>query len=73
MPGEPKSLNPNTEPLDELAMFVGENIFSKLVARADDGTVLPGVAERWTEAADRRSYTFYIRPGIRFHDGTPLT
>jgi len=73
LPGEPKSLNPNTEPLDELAMFVGENIFSKLVARADDGTVLPGVAERWTEAADRRSYTFYIRPGIRFHDGTPLT
>jgi len=73
LPGEPKSLNPNTEPLDELAMFVGENIFSKLVARADDGTVLPGVAERWTEAADGRSYTFYIRPGIRFHDGTPLT
>lgn len=71
--GEPKSLNPNPDPLDEFAMIVGENIFSKLVARADDGTVLPDLAERWTEAADGRSYTFYIRPGVRFHDGTPLT
>jgi peptide/nickel transport system substrate-binding protein len=73
LPGEPKSLNPNTAPLDELAMIVGDNLFSKLVTRAEDGTVLLDVAERWTEAADTRSYTFYIRPGIRFHDGTPLT
>jgi len=73
LPAEPKTLNPNVDPLDELAMFVGENVFSKLVARADDGTVLPDIAERWTEAADGLSYTFYIRPGIRFHDGSPLT
>lgn len=71
--GEPRSLNPNVAPLDEYAMIVGENVFSKLVARADDGTVLPDVAERWTEAPDGRSYTFFIRPGIRFHDDTPLT
>jgi peptide/nickel transport system substrate-binding protein len=71
--GEPKTLNPNLAPLDEYAFIIGENIFSKLVARADDGTVLPDVAERWTQSADGRAYTFYIRPGIRFHDGTPLT
>jgi peptide/nickel transport system substrate-binding protein len=71
--GEPKTLNPDVAPLDEYAMIIGENIFSKLVARAEDGTVLPDIAERWTESADGRSYTFYIRPGIRFHDGTALT
>jgi ABC-type transport system substrate-binding protein len=71
--GEPHTLNPNVAPIDEYALIVGQNIFSKLVSRADDGTVLPDIAERWTEADDGRSYTFYIRPGIRFHDGTPLT
>jgi peptide/nickel transport system substrate-binding protein len=73
LPGEPKTLNPNVAPLDENALILSQSLFSKLVSRADDGTVLPDVAERWTQSDDGRSYTFYIRPGIRFHDGTPLT
>jgi peptide/nickel transport system substrate-binding protein len=73
LPGEPRSLNPNTAPLDEYSLLLGQNIFSKLVSLADDGGVLPEAAERWDESADGRTYTFYIRPGIRFHDGRPLT
>jgi peptide/nickel transport system substrate-binding protein len=73
LPGEPRTLNPNIGPLDEYALIVGQNIFSKLVSRADDGTILPEVAERWTHSPDGLSYTFHIRPGITFHDGRPLT
>ena len=35
--------------------------------------VIPWLAERWSVAADGRSYTFTIRDGVRFHDGTALT
>lgn len=73
LPGEPRTLNPNVAPLDEYALLVTQNLFSRLVTRADDSGVLPELAERWTESADGLTYTFYIRKGVRFHDGTPLT
>jgi peptide/nickel transport system substrate-binding protein len=31
------------------------------------------VAESWTVSADKRVYTFKLKPNVLFHDGTPLT
>jgi peptide/nickel transport system substrate-binding protein len=39
----------------------------------DKGGVGPGVAERWELADDGLSWTFYLRPGQKFHNGDPLT
>jgi peptide/nickel transport system substrate-binding protein len=33
----------------------------------------PALAERWEISGDGRSYTFSLRKGLKFHDGTPLT
>lgn len=70
--GEPRSLNPNLW-LDEHAMLVGQNLFSKLVSLAADGSLLPDLAERWDESPDGLTYTFHLRPGVVWHDGYPLT
>src|SRR5213593_1292066 len=35
--------------------------------------VIGDVASEWKIAPDGLTYTFRIRPGIRFHDGSPLT
>jgi len=37
------------------------------------GGIGPGVAERWELAEDGNSWTFYLRPGQKFHNGDPLT
>ena len=33
----------------------------------------PGLAERYEFAPDARSATFWLRPGIKFHNGEPVT
>jgi len=41
---------------------------------ADGGrTVVPDLAHRWEISPDRRVYTFFLRDGVKFHDGAPLT
>ena len=35
--------------------------------------VVPDLAQSWTAAPDGLSYTFKIRSGVKFHDGSPLT
>ncbi len=36
-------------------------------------TIVPDVAEKWEVAPDGLAYTFKLRNGVTFHDGTPLT
>jgi len=47
-------------------------VFENLVIRGDDGNYEPWVAESWTTSDDGLEITFNIRPGITFHDGTPV-
>jgi peptide/nickel transport system substrate-binding protein len=50
-------------------------IYDTLVGCTDDGKISAetGIAERWEEAADKLSWTFWLRKGVSFHDGTELT
>ena len=40
---------------------------------ADDFSPGPGLAESWEESADQTSWTYKIRPGLKWSDGQPLT
>lgn len=48
-------------------------IFSGLVRLDPDLRPAPDLAESWSASADGAAYTFYLRPGARFHDGRPVT
>jgi len=67
---EPKSLDPHAvTSLNDFRILV--NLYEGLV-RFKDGSleVEPDLAESWQVSEDGMTYTFYLRPGVRFHDGT---
>ncbi len=59
---------------DESASAIEQLLYAKLLDFSPDGHgFLPDLAERWEESADGRSYRFFLREGLVFHDGSPLT
>ncbi|WP_376095906.1 ABC transporter substrate-binding protein [Roseomonas sp. CCTCC AB2023176] len=48
------------------------NIYDTLVARDAGMQLRPGLAESW-RVVDDTTWEFRLRPGVRFHDGAPLT
>ena len=57
--------------------FIAQQIsflfLDKLLTVADDWTLQPRLAERWETAPDGKSVTFYLRNGLKWSDGAPLT
>jgi peptide/nickel transport system substrate-binding protein len=55
------------------SLMVCAQIFEPLVAFKPGTTeITPGLAERWEVSDDLRTWTFYLREGVKFHDGTNL-
>jgi len=58
---------------DGNSFMIGDNIFEALVAYKDESTALePGLAKSWDTSSDGKTYTFHLRKGVKFHDGTPF-
>src|SRR5437016_4015495 len=57
--------------------FIAQQIsflfLDKLLTVADDWTLQPRLAERWETGADGKSVTFFLRKGMKWSDGAPLT
>lgn len=48
-------------------------IFDRLVTRDYQFNYKPGLAEKWETSPDGLKWTFYLKKGVKFHDGKPLT
>lgn len=47
-------------------------LYNTLIELDLDFKPAPGLAERWRSTPDGREWTFHLRDGVRFHDGTML-
>lgn len=70
---EPPGLDPTTNAAAAIDRIVNHNLFEGLVMVDPKGNIVPGLAERWEISANGLEYTFYLRSGVKFHDGRPLT
>ncbi len=69
---EPVALDP-AQVTDLNSNRVGRRVVETLVTFADESTrIVPGLAESWTISKDGLTYTFKLRKGVAFHDGTPF-
>jgi len=51
---------------------VSFNIFDNLTSRHPDGKLYPGLATEW-KLENQTTWRFKLRPGVKFHNGDPLT
>src|SRR3974390_2003336 len=69
---DPTGLDPEAV-LNNTSGFVMATIYDSLVAyKPGSVDVGPGLAESWEASADGLTYTFHLRKGVKFHDGTPF-
>src|SRR5881409_3088437 len=71
---DPPSLDPHQESTFATLQLVAP-LYSTLVQTDPYAypKIIGDAASEWKISADALTYTFKIRPGIRFHDGSPLT
>ena len=69
---EPPHLDPTSAAAGAIDQVLYSNVFEGLTRFAEDGSIVPGLAESWTVSPDGRVYTFTLRSGVRFHDGTAM-
>jgi len=52
---------------------VSESLIALDVMHPPKYEYMPVLAERWDLSEDKKTYTFHLRKGVKFHDGTPFT
>lgn len=67
---EPPGLDPTVAPAAAIGEIVHYNIFEGLTKINVDGSVTPLLAQSWTMDPDGKLYSFKLRKGVKFQDGS---
>ena len=70
---EPPILDPTQGAAQAIKEVTYNNVFETLVSITAQGKIAPRLAESWTVSPDSLTYTFKLRPGVKYHDGADFT
>ena len=69
---EPPHLDPTSAAAGAIDSVLYSNVFEGLTRFMSDGSIVPGLAASWEISDDGLTYTFSLRDGVTFHDGTTM-
>ena len=69
---EPPHLDPTSAAAGAIDSVLYSNVFEGLTRFTSDGAIVPGLASSWVISDDGLAYTFTLRNGVTFHDGTTM-
>lgn len=69
---EPPNLDPTGGAAAAIDEVVYANVFEGLTRYQADGSIAPALAASWDISEDGLIYTFKLRDGVKFHDGTDM-
>lgn len=72
MGAQPDTLDPHATAATS-SFQVMRSIYDTLAEVDREGAIVPALAERWEVSDDGLSWTFTLREGVKFHDGSTLT
>lgn len=52
--------------------YIDRQILDSLVSQVSYGKIVPWLATSWSVSPDQLVWTFHLKPGVKFTDGTPL-
>ncbi|MFK5981017.1 MAG: ABC transporter substrate-binding protein [Rhizobiaceae bacterium] len=67
---EPTHLDPTAGAAAAIDEVLYANVFEGLTRINRNGEVKPALAESWSVSDDGKTYTFKLRTGVKYHDGT---
>jgi len=70
---EPPGWDPTVSTSQEIARVTYGNVYEGLVRIDRNGEIVPALAESWTVSEDGLTWTFQLKEGVTFHDGSPFT
>jgi len=66
----PSGIDPHVNASSELGIPLTSVYDTLIYLDPETGEFVPGLAERWEISGDGLAYTFYLKEGVKFHDGT---
>lgn len=70
--GDPELFNPYYSS-DTTSMEIAGHIFNGLVTMDRNFNPVPDLAKKWEHSKDGKTWTFYLREDVKWHDGKPFT
>lgn len=71
--GQPQYINPILASANEIDMDLSQLIFSGLLKYDKNQKLVPDLASDWSLSEDKKTYTFVLRKGVKWHNGKPFT